>query len=206
VQMISSRINTILTIPVFGLLYIYTALGILVVIPLTYMNARRPVQMMMQVWAKSVFLVMFKRLHIQGKKTLIRKINIFLLPIMEVFRHNSHCFILSGKYHGSDMNVFLKFLFSVVFLKMTDYIPYKEPTIGNTRRMLDQLMEKATNQSVAIFPEGTRTLDGKINPFYRGFIYLFRTRETGILPVTLNGFMILNPKTGSISTSDQNSK
>jgi 1-acyl-sn-glycerol-3-phosphate acyltransferase len=55
-------------------------------------------------------------------------------------------------------------------------------------------MEKARDLSVAIFPEGTRTPDGKINPFLRGFIYLFRTRNIDILPVTLKGFYDLKPK------------
>ena len=55
-------------------------------------------------------------------------------------------------------------------------------------------MERAGSGSVALFPEGTRTLDGRINPFYRGFIYLFRTRDISILPVTLNGFYELKPK------------
>ena len=41
----------------------------------------------------------------------------------------------------------------------------------------------------------TRTLDGKINDFYKGFIYLFRTADIEILPVTLNGFYMLKPKT-----------
>ena len=45
-----------------------------------------------------------------------------------------------------------------------------------------------------IFPEGTRTLNGKLNPFYRGFIYLLRASKTDILPVTLNGFFSLKPK------------
>jgi 1-acyl-sn-glycerol-3-phosphate acyltransferase len=75
-----------------------------------------------------------------------------------------------------------------------DYVPFKEPTVTNTRHMLEQLMEKAKNQSVALFPEGTRTTSGRINPFYRGFIYLFRTRNIPILPVTLNGFYDLKPK------------
>jgi 1-acyl-sn-glycerol-3-phosphate acyltransferase len=77
---------------------------------------------------------------------------------------------------------------------MTDYVPFREPTISNTRHMLQQLMEKSQNQSVALFPEGTRTTSGKINPFYRGFIYLFKTRNISILPVTLNGFYDLKPK------------
>jgi len=80
------------------------------------------------------------------------------------------------------------------FLRLTDYVPFKEPTVSNTRHMLEQLLERANDQSVALFPEGTRTLNGRINPFFRGFIYLFRTREIDILPVTLNGFYELKPK------------
>ena len=79
-------------------------------------------------------------------------------------------------------------------LQMTDYIPFKEPTYRNTKEMIDQLIHNSADQTVAIFPEGTRTLNGKINQFYRGFIYLFRTRDIEILPVTLNGFYDLKPK------------
>jgi 1-acyl-sn-glycerol-3-phosphate acyltransferase len=79
-------------------------------------------------------------------------------------------------------------------LKMIDYVPFTKPTVKNTREMIDQMIIKSKNKTVAIFPEGTRTLDGKINDFYRGFIYLFRTSDVGILPVTLNGFFNLKPK------------
>jgi len=79
-------------------------------------------------------------------------------------------------------------------LKMTDYVPFKEPTLKNTKEMLEQLVVKSRDNTVAIFPEGTRTLDGRINDFYKGFIYLFRSSDIGILPVTLNGFYKLKPK------------
>jgi len=36
------------------------------------------------------------------------------------------------------------------FLELTDYVPFKEPTVRNTRHMLEQLMEKSKNQSVAL--------------------------------------------------------
>jgi 1-acyl-sn-glycerol-3-phosphate acyltransferase len=84
-------------------------------------------------------------------------------------------------------------LFGMI-LRMTDYVPFKEPTYLNTKRMIEQLALKSEYQTIAIFPEGTRTLNGKINQFYRGFIWLFRTREIEILPVTLNGFYKLKPK------------
>ena len=82
-------------------------------------------------------------------------------------------------------------------LKMNGYIPFKEPSYRNTKEMIDQLVIRSKDQTVAIFPEGTRTLNGKINEFYRGFIYLFRNSETDILPVTLNGFYDLKPKNRS---------
>jgi 1-acyl-sn-glycerol-3-phosphate acyltransferase len=79
-------------------------------------------------------------------------------------------------------------------LRMTDFVPMSVANVTNTRRMLKQLLEKSRDRTIAIFPEGTRTLSGKINPFYRGFIYLLRASETDILPITLNGFFKLKPK------------
>jgi 1-acyl-sn-glycerol-3-phosphate acyltransferase len=80
------------------------------------------------------------------------------------------------------------------YLKLIDYIPFKAPTVTNTRHMMEQLVEKTRDRSIAIFPEGTRTISGKISPFYRGFIYLFRTTDINILPITLKGFYDLKPK------------
>jgi 1-acyl-sn-glycerol-3-phosphate acyltransferase len=184
----------ILTVPVFGFLYVYTAVGVLLIIPLTWMNARRPVQMMTRVWAKSVFLVLFKRLRIEGTENIDRKKHNIIIA-----NHSSLFDILAIVSFYPEVTWFgherlLKVPIFSRYLRMIDYIPYKEPTIRNTRHMLEQLLEKGKDRSIAIFPEGTRTLNGRINPFYRGFIYLFRSREVGIQPVTLNGFFDLKPK------------
>ncbi len=53
----SSSINTILTIPVFGFLYLYTAAGILIVIILSWMKAKGIVHFLQKYWPTSVFLV-----------------------------------------------------------------------------------------------------------------------------------------------------
>src|SRR5664280_1370112 len=123
-----SRFYAVLSILLFGILYCYTAVGVVIVLILSFLHLKKPVSFLFQMWAKSVFLIM-------GKK----------------FR---------------------------------DYVPFKEPNYRNTKQMINQLIYKSKYQSVAIFPEGTRTLSGKINQFYRGFIYLFRTRDIEILPVT----------------------
>jgi 1-acyl-sn-glycerol-3-phosphate acyltransferase len=192
--MIFSGIYALLSVPVFGVLYVFTAIGVVLVIPLTWINARRPVQFLTMVWAKAVFIVMGKHLRVSGKEN-INKNEKYIV----VANHASLFDIVAILSFFPKVSWFgherlLKVPVLRKFLKMTDYVPFREPTITNTRHMLEQLMEKSQKQSVAIFPEGTRTTSGKINPFFRGFIYLFKTRNISILPVTLNGFYDLKPK------------
>lgn len=189
-----SGIKTILTVPLFALLYSYTAVGVIFVFILSYFKAKKPVQFLCMIWAKSVFLVMGKKLAVRGKEHIDKKSKYILVAnhasLFDIVAITS--FYPQVSWFGHER--LLKVPVFGRFLKLTDYVPFKEPTVTNTRHMLEQLMEKSNNQSVALFPEGTRTLNGKINPFYRGFIYLFRTRDIGILPLTLNGFYDLKPK------------
>jgi len=190
----SSRIYSILTVPVFGILYIYTAVGVLLVIPFTWFNARKPVQYMVKYWAKSIFLVMFKRLHVRGIENLDKKYKCILIA-----NHASLFDIIAIVSFYPELSWFgherlLRIPIFKRYLKLINYIPFRAPSVKNTRNMLEQLVENTQDRSIAIFPEGTRSLDGKISPFYRGFIYLFRSTEIGILPITLNGFYELKPK------------
>jgi 1-acyl-sn-glycerol-3-phosphate acyltransferase len=163
---------------------------------------RKPIYILSQLWAKSVFLIMGKKFRITGKEYLNKNERYIL-----VANHSSLFDIVAimSFYPGVSWFGHERLLKVPLFgkiLKMTDYVPFKEPTYKNTKQMLEQLKQKSKYQSVAIFPEGTRTLDGKINVFYKGFIYLFRTSEISILPVTLNGFYKLKPKNRSYINFD----
>ncbi len=189
-----STVYKILSIPVYAILYTYTGIGVSVVILLSWINARKPICFLSRIWAKSVFLLMGKNLRVYGRENISKREKYIVMA-----NHASLFDIVAITSFYPEVSWFgherlLKVPIFGRFLKLTGYVPFKEPTITNTRHMLEQLIEKANNQSVALFPEGTRTLNGKINPFYRGFIYLLRTREIGILPVTLNGFYDLKPK------------
>ena len=193
--MIISGLYTLLTVPVYGILYAYTAIGIFVALFLSWINIKKPVLILSKLWAKSVFLLMGKIIHVRGKENINEGEKYILIA-----NHASLFDIVAIMSFYPEVSWFgherlLRVPVLGKFLKMTDYVPFREPTVTNTRHMLEQLIEKANNRSVALFPEGTRTTSGKINPFYRGFIYLFRSREIGILPVTLNGFYNFKPKT-----------
>jgi 1-acyl-sn-glycerol-3-phosphate acyltransferase len=189
-----SRFYAVLSILLFGILYCYTAVGVVIVLILSFLHLKKPVSFLFQMWAKSVFLIMGKKFRVFGKENIIKGERYIL-----VANHASLFDIvaITSFYPGISWFGHERLLKVPVFnhlLKIMDYVPFKEPNYRNTKQMINQLIYKSKYQSVAIFPEGTRTLSGKINQFYRGFIYLFRTRDIEILPVTLNGFYKLKPK------------
>ncbi len=60
--------------------------------------------------------------------------------------------------------------------------------------MLAQLIKSTENQTVAIFPEGTRTTTGNLNRFHKGFLHILKASQLDILPVTLKSFYEFKPK------------
>ena len=189
-----SRLYGLISIIVFAILYCHTAIVVFIILIFAWLHLKGPIRILSQLWAKSIFLIIGKKFRIYGKEN-IKKEEKYIL----VANHASLFDIVAimSFYPGVSWFGHERLLKVPLFgkiLKMTDYVPFKEPTVKNTKQMLEQLLQKSKIQSVAIFPEGTRTLNGKINDFYRGFIYLFRTSEIEILPVTLNGFYKLKPK------------
>jgi len=189
-----SRLYAIISIPLFGILYIFTAAVVLIILILAWLRLKNMIRQLSQFWAKMVFLIIGKKFRLHGKENIIKGEKYIL-----VANHSSLFDIMAIMSFYPGVSWFgherlLKIPLFGTILRMIDYVPFTKPTVKNTKEMIDQLIRKSKNKTVAIFPEGTRTTDGNINDFYRGFIYLFRTSDVGILPVTLNGFYDLKPK------------
>jgi 1-acyl-sn-glycerol-3-phosphate acyltransferase len=197
-----SRRSEIVSTSIFAVLYCFTAIGVLVALIFATLKMKKPIYFISKVWAKTVFLIMGKKFKVHGMEN-IRKGEKYIL----VANHASLFDIVAimSFYPGISWFGHERLLKVPLFgriLKMTDYVPFKDPNYRNTRKMMEELVKKSKYQTVAIFPEGTRTLNGEINGFYRGFIYLCRTRDLEILPVTLNGFYDLKPKNRSYINFD----
>ena len=190
-------LNKVLSIIIFVILYIYTAVLVLLFLVLALLNLKKPIHILSKIWAKSVLFLIGKKIRFTGIQNINKRSKYLLLA-----NHSSLFDIVAimAFYPGISWFGHERLLRVPLFgrlLKMNGYVPFREPTYKNTRDMIEQLVLRAKNQTVAIFPEGTRTLDGRINEFYRGFIYLLRNTDLDILPVTLNGFYDLKPKNRS---------
>lgn len=191
------RFFAALSVFVFAILYIFTAISVFITLILAFMHLKRPIHVISQIWAKSVFIIIGKKFRLKGEEN-INKDSKYIL----VANHASLFDIVAimSVYPGISWFGHERLLKVPLFgklLKMNGYIAFREPNYRNTKAMIKQLVVRSKDQTVAIFPEGTRTLDGRINEFYRGFIYLIRNSELDILPVTLNGFYDLKPKNRS---------
>jgi 1-acyl-sn-glycerol-3-phosphate acyltransferase len=188
------RVYTFLTVSAFGLLYLFTVTMVLIGMPVVFLRLKDAVRFLMRFWAKSVFLIIGKKLHVEGMDR-IRKDGKYIL----IANHSSlfDIIAITSFFPGVSWFGHERLLKIPVFrqiLKMTDYVPMKRASIKNTKEMIDGLIKKSKGHTIAMFPEGTRTLDGKVNDFYRGFIHVLRASEINVLPVTLNGFYVLKPK------------
>lgn len=80
-------------------------------------------------------------------------------------------------------------------LKYGAYIGINRGRGVEAQKSLDEAIEKIRNgESVLLFAEGTRTLDGKLQPFKRGAFHIAVQAGVPVVPLTINGSFKILPK------------
>ena len=64
--MVKSIFFTIITVPVFGVLYLITFCAVLFTLLFSYLNMKKIVRLIIRVWANSMFWITGKKLDISG--------------------------------------------------------------------------------------------------------------------------------------------
>jgi 1-acyl-sn-glycerol-3-phosphate acyltransferase len=191
---VRTRFYSFISVPAFAVLYLQTAITVIVTLPFAYFHFKKSVKFFLRIWSKSVFWILGKKLRIYGLENYSRKKRYIVIAnhasLFDIMAIMSFCPDVAWFGHERLMKVPV---FNQI-LKMIDYMPTKEPTIKNTKLMLDDMIQKLKQHTIAIFPEGTRTLTGSMNEFFRGFVYILKASDADVLPVTLNGFFSLKPK------------
>lgn len=191
---IQTILLTLLSLLVYGMQALITGFLASLVIIAALINWMWATRSIIKTWGNLMFFSMGKRLHVTGKENIQKNHKYILLAnhaslydipaIMAVFSRVSWL----GK------EVLTKIPLFGYALKKIDYIPVKRPLTSGARRIINESIKNADNITVAIFPEGTRTLDGYIQDFKRGFILILKGTGLDVLPITLNGTFKLKPK------------
>jgi len=185
---------TAVTVPVMTLVGFNTFFVVIFILFFSMFRFRKGVIFVIRFWAKSSFLLMGKKVEVLGKENIDPKKHYILIA-----NHGSLFDILAIMSFSPNVSwlgkeQMMKVPLFGAALKAINYVPMKRADLKNTKDMIDKMITNSGSQTIAIFPEGTRTLDGNISRFKKGFIHVFKATQSDILPVTLNGFYNLRPK------------
>lgn len=180
-------IRTVLLFLLFfiGCIFLRVLIAVLYLVPVRKSSKQRLVCRLIQITCKGILL-----LATAVKKEHINKAN-------ERFQHPA--IIIAN--HQSFIDILVLLSLSSKILMVTDHWVWHSPFFGAIIRYVDfyyigegyeQYMERMRKKvkegySIAIFPEGTRTYNGKMKRFHKGAFYLAETLQLDILPILLYG-------------------
>jgi 1-acyl-sn-glycerol-3-phosphate acyltransferase len=81
-------------------------------------------------------------------------------------------------------------------MKQVEFVPVDRKGIRGGKNSIDRASRLAKEKgfSFLIFPEGTRSLDGKLHKFRRGGFFLALASQSPIVPISIRGTFELMPK------------
>ncbi len=180
--------------------YIFGFLSTVLLLPpallFAYTGLRHAVRKIARFWCRLIFLCAGKRLIIKGmeniekgKPYLLLANHTSLFDIMAVMAFMPEIYWIGKEY-------LIKIPLFGTFLKKWGYLPIFTKSIKKSRQSIETAVRIAKlGKTIGIFPEGTRTIDGSVQDFKRGFLTILKNSRLDVLPVTLNGLFELKPKT-----------
>lgn len=149
-----------------------------------------------RIWSRGLLLICGLRLTTKGKE--------YLIPGQSYIYVSNHASLLDIPVITAGIPdqiriVYKKELDKIPLfgwgLKWGSYIGIDRGSSTEARRSLDEAIEKIRRgASVFMFAEGTRTIDGKLQPFKRGAFNLALASGVSIVPLTINGTFGIMPK------------
>jgi 1-acyl-sn-glycerol-3-phosphate acyltransferase len=196
VQRLASAARVLLaTLSSYTLGYPITTLLILSGIVADFVNARGFIRHGVAFWGRLVFWLAGRRVHVQGRAHMVEGRAYLVLA-----NHSSMYDIpallavvpdvaLVGREKLTRIPVFRR------LLKILRYVPINTEEIRKARGAISEAVRRAEEGcSIGMFPEGTRTLDGRVQKLKRGFVYVLRESRLDVLPVTIRGTFAFKPK------------
>jgi len=138
-------------------------------------------------WACRLFCMLFFRFRVYGRKNVPGNGAVILASNHQSYLDPILCGVaLKHHLHYVARDSLFKNKFFALLIKSVNAIPVKRGTadIAAMRTVIGKLRE---GKGVCLFPEATRTSDGKIAAFKPGFGLLCRKSEATVVPVLIDG-------------------
>jgi|WetSurMetagenome_2_1015567.scaffolds.fasta_scaffold277001_2 1-acyl-sn-glycerol-3-phosphate acyltransferase len=175
--------------------YSLTALLVLTGIIAAPLNARGYIRAGLAFWGNLLFWLVGRRVHVSGRENiapgraylvLANHSSMYDIPALLAVIPD---LALVGREKLMHIPVFRR------LLTIIRYVPIDTEKIRKAREAIAEAVRRAGDGcSIGMFPEGTRTPDGRVQKLKRGFVYVLRGSGLDALPVTISGTFALKPK------------
>ncbi len=185
--------SVLLTAAIFAVQFAFMAIMVPLGIAASYVAPKRLFLALVRIWARGLFVLMGKRLPIIGRERIPKNRFMIITNHASLYDIPAIMAVFPGvAWLGRDYLLRIP-LFSRM-LKRMNYIGVQRDPSKSGRRILRDAVNSAGKFTIALFPEGTRSLDGSLGRFKRGFVHIMRAAELDVLPVALVGMFDLKPK------------
>jgi len=179
---------------VFLLQALFILAFVIGMMPFAWLRSYTILSPMLQFWARTIFFIAGKKVTITGIENFDPEKNYLLAANHGSYYDAAGIMMFLPKTAWIGRSAFTRIPLVSHFLRMIHYIPVYRKDPIRSKKAVDHAIEKADQITIAIFPEGTRTHSGRLTPFKKGFVHIFRGSNLDILPVTINGFYDFFPR------------
>jgi 1-acyl-sn-glycerol-3-phosphate acyltransferase len=175
--------------------YPLTAVGVLLGCGAALVKWQGFIRVGTRVWVWIIFILVGRRLRVRGGENrapgtaylvVANHASMYDIPVMMAAVPGA---ALMGRDYLTRIPILRR------FLAVIHYVPIDTDSARSARAALDRAArEIRAGTSVAIFPEGTRTVTGGIQQLKRGFVTVLRESGSDLLPVHISGTYALKPK------------
>lgn len=170
-------------------------IAILSILIYPFDNRNRLSNPLMKIWTKAVLFIYGIKVNVYGKENIdAGKGKIY------ISNHASYLdiFVQLAYLPDNVRMIYKKEINKVPLLGWAlfcaGFIALDRDRVREAMRSLDKAAKRVKNGlSVVIYPEGTRTIDGKVGEFKRGVFFLADKAKADIIPLTLSGTLELMP-------------
>jgi 1-acyl-sn-glycerol-3-phosphate acyltransferase len=183
------------TLSLYLLGYLLTALGVLIGCLAAFAGLRGFIRRGTVVWANMLFILVGRKLSVSGRGHIAPETS-YLVVANHASIYDVPALMaavpgiaLMGKDYLMRIPGFGQ------LLRVLRYVPIDPRNRASAQAALAQAAQVVrAGTTVGIFPEGTRTADGRVQELKRGFVRVLRESGRDLLPVFIQGTFALKPK------------